>query len=119
MGGVEARVVSAKGPMPFSPTSSLVRTRPKDTDRKLLVPPSPGRGVHPVGGRRGARGVVFVEPSYPANSCVFPFNSAHERYLMNAALLRLNQWIDGGTLPPTAPPIDVVSGAIQRVTHSA
>jgi hypothetical protein len=57
---------------------------------------------------------VNQEPSYPANSCVFPYNSAHERYLMNAALLRLSQWINGGTLPPTAPPIDVIAGAIQR-----
>ena len=57
---------------------------------------------------------VNPEPSYPANSCTFPDNTAHERYLMNAAILRLSQWINGGTLPPTAPPIDVVSGVIQR-----
>jgi Alpha/beta hydrolase domain len=54
------------------------------------------------------------EPSYPANSCTFEDNTAHERYLMNAALFHLSQWINGGTPPPTAPPIDVVSGAIQR-----
>jgi hypothetical protein len=57
---------------------------------------------------------VNPEPSYPANSCTFEDNTAHERYLMNAALLHLSQWINGGTPPPTAPPIDVVSGAIQR-----
>ena len=57
---------------------------------------------------------VNPEPSYPANSCTFEDNTAHERYLMNAAILRLSQWINGGTLPPTAPPIDVVSGVIQR-----
>jgi Alpha/beta hydrolase domain len=54
------------------------------------------------------------EPSYPANACTFEDNTAHERYLMNAALFHLSQWINGGTPPPTAPPIDVVSGAIQR-----
>ena len=57
---------------------------------------------------------VNPEPSYPANACTFEDNTAHERYLMNAALFHLSQWINGGTLPPTAPPIDVVSGAIQR-----
>jgi len=57
---------------------------------------------------------VNPEPSYPANSCTFEDNTAHERYLMNAAVLHLSQWINGGTLPPTAPPIDVVSGVIQR-----
>jgi hypothetical protein len=57
---------------------------------------------------------VNPEPSYPANSCTFEDNTAHERYLMNAAILRLSQWINGGTLPPTGTPIDVVSGAIQR-----
>ena len=54
------------------------------------------------------------EPSYPANACTFEDNTAHERYLMNAALFHLSQWINGGPLPPTATPIDVVSGAIQR-----
>jgi Alpha/beta hydrolase domain len=54
------------------------------------------------------------EPFYPANSCTYPDNSAHERYIMNAALFRLSQWIDGGTPAPSAPPIDVVSGVIQR-----
>ena len=57
---------------------------------------------------------VDPEPSYPANACTFEDNTAHERYLMNAALFHLSQWINGGPLPPTAPPIDVVSGAIQR-----
>ena len=57
---------------------------------------------------------VNPEPSYPVNSCTFEDNTAHERYLMNAALLHLSQWINGGTPPPTATPIDVVSGAIQR-----
>lgn len=57
---------------------------------------------------------VNPEPSYPVNSCAFPINTAHERYLMDAALVRLSQWIKGGTLPPTAAPIDVVAGAIQR-----
>jgi hypothetical protein len=57
---------------------------------------------------------VNPEPSYPANACTFEDNTAHERYLMNAALFHLSQWINGGPLPPTAPPIDVVSGAIQR-----
>ncbi|MGA9721143.1 MAG: alpha/beta hydrolase domain-containing protein [Candidatus Binatus sp.] len=57
---------------------------------------------------------VNPEPSYPANSCTFEDNTAHERYLMDAALVRLSQWINGGTQPPTASPIDVVSGVIQR-----
>jgi alpha/beta hydrolase family protein len=57
---------------------------------------------------------VNPEPSYPVNSCTFEDNTAHERYLIDAALVRLSQWINGGTPPPTAPPIDVVSGVIQR-----
>lgn len=57
---------------------------------------------------------VNPEPFYPANACVLPINTAHERYLMDAALLRLSQWVNGGTQPPSAPPIDVVSGVIQR-----
>lgn len=57
---------------------------------------------------------VNPEPTYPANVCALPYNMAHERYLMDAALVRLSQWIDGGTQPPSAPPIEVVSGVIQR-----
>jgi hypothetical protein len=53
------------------------------------------------------------EPSYPTNVCTLPDNSAHEDYLMNAALVHLSEWTRG-IPPPTAPPIDVVSGAIQR-----
>lgn len=33
---------------------------------------------------------------------------------MDAAMLRLSQWINGGTPPPSGQPIDVVGGAIQR-----
>jgi alpha/beta hydrolase family protein len=57
-----------------------------------------------------------TEPFYPAQSCVFPRNMANEHYVMNAAILHLSQWINGGTPPPSAPPI-TVSGtplAIQR-----
>jgi Alpha/beta hydrolase domain len=56
-------------------------------------------------------------PFYPLQGCVRPVNSAHERYIMNAALLRLSQWTHGGTPPPTAPPITVVNGLIQRDTN--
>ncbi len=54
------------------------------------------------------------EPSYPTNVCALPYNSAHERYLMDAALVRLSLWATLRIPPPTAPPIDVVSGVIQR-----
>lgn len=53
------------------------------------------------------------EPSYPANVCALPDNAAHENYLMDAALVHLSEWTRG-IPPPTAPPIDVVSGVIQR-----
>ena len=53
------------------------------------------------------------EPSYPANVCALPDNTAHEDYLMDAALVHLSEWTRG-IPPPTAPPIDVVSGVIQR-----
>lgn len=53
-------------------------------------------------------------PFYPSSMCQNPYNSAHERYIMSAGLLHLSQWINGGTPPPTAPPINVVSGVIQR-----
>jgi hypothetical protein len=33
---------------------------------------------------------------------------------MDAAMLRLSQWINGRTPPPSGQPIDVVSGVIQR-----
>ena len=39
---------------------------------------------------------------------------ANERYLMNSAIWHLSQWINGGTPPPSAPPITVVGGVIQR-----
>ncbi len=57
-----------------------------------------------------------TEPFYPAQTCVFPSNMANERYVMNSAIWHLSQWINGGTPPPSAPPI-TVSGtplAIQR-----
>jgi hypothetical protein len=57
-----------------------------------------------------------TEPFYPAQTCVFPSNMANERYIMNSAIWHLSQWINGGTPPPSAPPI-TVSGtplAIQR-----
>ena len=54
------------------------------------------------------------EPFYPDQTCTFPQNSANQHYVVNAALLRLSQWINGGTPPPSAPPITVVGGVIQR-----
>ncbi len=53
-------------------------------------------------------------PFYPPIVCNFPFNSAGQHYLVHAALVRLTEWITDGTPPPTAPPITVVSGVIQR-----
>jgi hypothetical protein len=55
-----------------------------------------------------------TEPFYPAQTCVFPANMANQRYLMNSAIWHLSQWINGGTPPPSAPPITVVGGVIQR-----
>ncbi len=55
-----------------------------------------------------------TEPFYPAQTCVFPSNMANERYVMNSAIWHLSQWINGGTPPPSAPPITVVGGVIQR-----
>ena len=55
------------------------------------------------------------EPFYPATQpCAYPSNTANERYLMDAAMLRLSQWISGGTPSPSGQPIDVISGFIQR-----
>jgi alpha/beta hydrolase family protein len=55
------------------------------------------------------------EPFYPPTlPCAFPQNTANERYLMDAAMLHLSQWINGGTPPPSGQPIDVVGGVIQR-----
>jgi hypothetical protein len=53
-------------------------------------------------------------PTYPPIVCNFPFNSAGQHYLVNAALVRLTEWIADGTPPPSAPPITVVAGVIQR-----
>ncbi len=58
-------------------------------------------------------------PFYPAQTCVFRANMAHQRYVMNAAIWHVSNWINGGTPPPSAPPI-TVSGtplAIQRDQH--
>jgi hypothetical protein len=57
-----------------------------------------------------------TEPFYPAQTCLFPSNMANEHYVMNSAIWHLSQWINGGTPPPSAPPI-TISGtplAIQR-----
>ena len=55
------------------------------------------------------------EPFYPATQpCAFPSNTANERHLMDAAMLRLSQWISGGTPPPSGQPINVIGGFIQR-----
>ena len=53
-------------------------------------------------------------PFYPPIVCTFPYNSAGQHYLVNAALVRLTEWITDGTPPPSAPPITVVAGVIQR-----
>ena len=55
-----------------------------------------------------------VPGGYPAIVCSFPYNSAGQHYLVNAALVRLTEWITDGTPAPSAPPITVVSGVIQR-----
>jgi len=54
------------------------------------------------------------KPSFPAFICKDPINTAHEDYIMNSALAHLSEWITHGRAPPVAPPIDVVSGVIQR-----
>lgn len=51
---------------------------------------------------------------YPEITCGFPYNSAGQHYVVNAALVRLLDWITDGTPPPSAPPISVVAGVIQR-----
>lgn len=50
-----------------------------------------------------------VPGGYPVIACAFPYNSAGQHYLVNAALVRLTEWITDGTPPPSAPPINVVA----------
>jgi hypothetical protein len=59
-------------------------------------------------------------PFYPLQGCTFPVNSANERFIMSAALVRLSGWINGGRPPPGAPPITVVpSGSTNVVQRDA
>src|SRR6266516_4376161 len=50
-------------------------------------------------------------PSFPQGTCRFQPNDGQERYVMNAALDRLNRWVRSGVPAPSAPRIDINNGA--------
>lgn len=50
-------------------------------------------------------------PSFPQGACRFQPNDGEERYVMNAAVDRLNRWIRSGVPAPSAPRIDISNGA--------
>jgi hypothetical protein len=49
----------------------------------------------------------FPQPEFPplVPACVLPANTAHARYIYNAALFHLDNWIELGLAPPTGTPI--------------
>jgi Alpha/beta hydrolase domain len=50
-------------------------------------------------------------PFFPQGACRFQPNDGQERYLMDAALARLNEWVRAGVSVPHAPHIDIQGGA--------
>jgi alpha/beta hydrolase family protein len=44
-------------------------------------------------------------------TCTTPLNSGPQHFVLNAALVALNQWVRHGTLPPVAPRLDVNAAA--------
>jgi hypothetical protein len=90
--------------------------RQADSDNYRLWEPAGTAHVDNYDSLSFSSNQATTEPFYPAQTCVFPSNMANERYVMNSAIWHLSQWINGGTPPPSAPPI-TVSGtplAIQR-----
>jgi hypothetical protein len=53
-------------------------------------------------------------PNYPQGTCRFQPNDGQERYVMDAALARLDRWVRGGVPAPKAARIEISNGAYVR-----
>jgi hypothetical protein len=50
-------------------------------------------------------------------ACKNPFNQLPFHYVISAAIVAFNQWIDAGTPPPHSPTIDIARGTVVRDTY--
>ncbi len=77
-------------------------------------------GMTDIGNSPDVANLVVTATPVSGFACAVPINSGPQHFVLNAALAALNQWVRHGTLPPTAPRIELApSGpvAIVRDAH--
>jgi alpha/beta hydrolase family protein len=77
-----------------------------------------GVGSTDIGNSPDAAKLIITTTVAPGFTCTAPLNSGPQHFVLNAALVALNQWVRRGTLPPVAPRLEVNPAArIMRDAH--